>query len=49
MQFDAVAQSNSYAVKLYESLGFTVIGTVHGGFRHPAAGDVGLHVMFCPL
>ncbi|QPZ39002.1 GNAT family N-acetyltransferase [Paramicrobacterium chengjingii] len=49
MQFNAVAQTNSYAIRLYESLGFTVIGTIPGGFRHPVAGDVGLHIMFCPL
>ena len=49
MQFNAVAQTNSSAVRLYESLGFTVVGTVPGGFRHPVDGDVGLHVMFYPL
>ena len=49
MQFNAVAQTNSSAVRLYESLGFTVVGTVPGGFRHPVDGYVGLHVMFHPL
>jgi L-amino acid N-acyltransferase YncA len=49
MQFNAVAQTNTHAVRLYETLGFTVLGTVPGGFRHPIHGDVGLHVMFCPL
>ncbi|MDP9094617.1 MAG: GNAT family N-acetyltransferase [Actinomycetota bacterium] len=49
MQFNAVAQTNIYAIRLYESLGFAVLGTVPGGFRHPVHGDVGLHVMFCPL
>jgi len=49
MQFNAVAQTNSSAVRLYESVGFTVVGTVPGGFRHPVDGDVGLHVMFYPL
>ena len=49
MQFNAVAQTNTNAVWLYETLGFTVLGTVPGGFRHPLHGDVGLHVMFCPL
>ena len=49
MQFNAVAQTNTYALRLYETLGFTVLGTVPGGFRHPLHGDVGLHVMFCPL
>jgi GNAT superfamily N-acetyltransferase len=49
MQFNAVAQTNTRAVGLYEALGFSVIGTVPGGFRHPVHGDVGLHVMFCSL
>lgn len=49
MQFNAVAQSNTRAVRLYESLGFTVLGAVPGGFRHPVHGDIGLHLMFCSL
>jgi GNAT superfamily N-acetyltransferase len=49
MQFNAVAESNIHAVKLYQALGFAVVGTVPGGFRHPIHGDVGLHVMFRPL
>lgn len=43
--FNAVAETNVHAVRLYESLGFEVIATIPGGFRHPTAGDVGLHVM----
>ena len=49
MQFNAVAQTNTRALKLYGALGFTVLGTVPGGFRHPRYGDVGLLVMFCSL
>lgn len=49
MQFNAVAASNAPAVHLYESLGFTILGTVPGGFRHPRLGPVGLHLMFRPL
>lgn len=45
MQFNAVVESNTRAVRLYESLGFRVIGTVPEGFRHPSLGYVGLHVM----
>ncbi|MEU0696354.1 GNAT family N-acetyltransferase [Streptomyces niveus] len=45
MQFNAVVETNTYAVKLYESLGFTVLGTLPEGFRHPARGYVGLHIM----
>lgn len=49
MQFNAVVAGNTAAVGLYESLGFAVIGTVPGGFRHPVHGFVGLHVMYRPL
>ena len=49
MQFNAVAESNVGAVRLYTSIGFTIVGTAPGGFRHPTKGLVGLHVMFCPL
>ncbi|MFI5617742.1 GNAT family N-acetyltransferase [Streptomyces sp. NPDC051567] len=45
MQFNAVVETNTHAVKLYRSLGFEVLGTVPEGFRHPAEGYVGLHVM----
>jgi ribosomal protein S18 acetylase RimI-like enzyme len=45
MQFNAVAATNTAAVALYESLGFTIVGTVPEAFAHPAHGLVGLHVM----
>lgn len=45
MQFNAVVESNP-AVALYQRLGFEIIGTVPGAFRHPTLGPVGLHVMF---
>jgi GNAT superfamily N-acetyltransferase len=45
MQFNAVVATNTRAVRLYESLGFRVIGTVPEGFRHPRLGYVGLHIM----
>ena len=49
MQFNAVAASNETAVRVYERLGFTIVGTVPDAFEHPALGRVGLHVMHCPL
>lgn len=49
MQFNAVAASNVGAVKVYERLGFSVVGTVPGAFAHPTLGRVGLHVMYCPF
>lgn len=49
IQFNAVAASNVYAVQLYLDLGFDVIGTVPGGFRHPQQGFVDLLIMYRPL
>ncbi|WP_424215272.1 GNAT family N-acetyltransferase [Streptomyces sp. BI20] len=46
MQFNAVVETNTRAVGLYESLGFEVVGTLAEGFRHPREGYVGLHVMY---
>lgn len=45
MVFNAVVETNVHAVRLYESLGFRVLGTVPEGFHHPRHGYVGLHVM----
>lgn len=45
MQFNAVVESNTAAVRLYQTLGFQVIGTVPQAFNHPTLGLVGLHVM----
>lgn len=49
VQFNAVVESNHGAVKLYERLGFRIVGTVPGAFRHPELGRVGLHIMYCDL
>ena len=46
VQFNAVVETNERAVKLWRSLGFTVIGTVPEAFAHPAHGYVGLHIMY---
>lgn len=46
IQFNAVVESNSRAVHLWQSLGFEIIGTVPAAFDHPDHGLVGLHVMF---
>ncbi|MBF6332135.1 GNAT family N-acetyltransferase [Nocardia transvalensis] len=46
MQFNAVAESNHRAVDVYKRLGFEIVGTVPGAFRHPTLGRVGLYVMY---
>jgi L-amino acid N-acyltransferase YncA len=49
MQFNAVAETNTPAVALYRSLGFSIVGTVPEAFDHPEHGLVGLHVMHLRL
>ena len=46
MQFNAVVETNTAAVRLWKSLGFEVLTTVPEAFDHPEHGLVGLHIMF---
>ena len=46
MQFNAVVETNTSAVRLWESLGFEILTTVPEAFAHPDHGLVGLHIMF---
>lgn len=45
MQFNAVVETNAGAVRLWQTLGFHIIGTVPEAFEHATRGRVGLHVM----
>jgi len=45
MQFNAVVETNAGAVRLWQSLGFSILATVPEAFLHPRHGYVGLHVM----
>jgi GNAT superfamily N-acetyltransferase len=45
MQFNAVVATNTGAVALWRVLGFDIVGTVPGAFRHPVHGFVDLYVM----
>jgi L-amino acid N-acyltransferase YncA len=49
MQFNAVVASNAGAVRLWGSLGFTVVGTVPAAFDHPRLGPVPLLIMYRTL
>ena len=49
IQFNAVVETNTVAIALWESLGFQIVGTVPGAFRSRAHGRVGLHVMYLDL
>ena len=46
MQFNAVVSSNARAVKLWRSMGFEIMATLPGAFRHPSLGEIDAFVMF---
>jgi L-amino acid N-acyltransferase YncA len=46
MQFNAVVETNTTAVRLWQALGFEIVGTVPEGFRLPSGEYVGFHVMY---
>lgn len=46
MQFNAVVETNTSAVELWQDLGFQILGTVPEAFDSRSHGLVGLHVMF---
>ena len=49
IQFNAVVETNTAAVHLWQSLGFRIVGTVPGAFRSRSHGYVGMHVMYLDL
>ncbi len=49
IQFNAVVETNTAAVRLWHSLGFVTVGTVPGAFDSRAHGYVGLLVMYLDL
>jgi ribosomal protein S18 acetylase RimI-like enzyme len=49
MQFNFVVSTNEAAVKLWQRLGFTIVGTLPGAFRHSTRGFVDAYVMFRTL
>jgi L-amino acid N-acyltransferase YncA len=46
MQFNAVVETNTAAVRLWQSLGFQILTTIPEAFDHPRFGLVGLHIMY---
>lgn len=46
MQFNLVVSTNTRAVRLWQDMGFTIIGTIPAAFAHPTQGDVPAHVMW---
>lgn len=46
MQYNAVVSTNEGAVRLWQKLGFAIVGTLPKAFNHPAHGYVDAHVMY---
>jgi L-amino acid N-acyltransferase YncA len=49
MQFNFVVSTNAPALALWKSLGFAIVGTLPGAFRHRDLGYVDAHVMYRSL
>jgi L-amino acid N-acyltransferase YncA len=49
MQFNFVVSTNARAVRLWQTLGFRVVGTLPRAFRHGTLGEVDALVMFREL
>ena len=49
MQFNFVVSTNEPAVRLWQQLGFEIVGTLPGVFRHSRKGLVDAYVMFRSL
>ncbi len=45
MQFNFVVSTNTRAVALWQRCGFSIVGTIPGGFRHRTLGPVDVYVM----
>ncbi|PSL03446.1 GNAT family N-acetyltransferase [Cecembia rubra] len=49
MQFNIVVSTNTSAVKLWKSFGFSIIGTIPQAFRHQKLGLVDAYIMYKSL
>ena len=49
MQFNLVVSTNKIAVRLWQKLGFEIVGTLTGAFRHSEYGFVDAFVMYKKL
>jgi ribosomal protein S18 acetylase RimI-like enzyme len=46
MQFNMVISTNERAVRLWQAMGFAIVGRLPGAFAHPLHGEVDAFVMF---
>lgn len=46
MQYNLVVSTNTGAIRLWQRLGFAIVGTLPAAFRHPGHGDVDAYIMY---
>jgi ribosomal protein S18 acetylase RimI-like enzyme len=46
MQYNIVVSTNERAGRLWQAMGFAIVGRLPGAFAHPTHGDVDALVMF---
>ena len=46
MQYNCVVSTNERAVRLWQDMGFAIVGRLPGAFAHPTLGDVDAFVMY---
>lgn len=49
MQFNYVISTNPAAIRLWQNLGFEIVGTLRDAFHHPTKGYVNVYVMYRSL
>jgi ribosomal protein S18 acetylase RimI-like enzyme len=49
MQFNFVISTNTVAIRLWQDLGFNIVGTLPAAFHHPEKGYVDVYVMYRSL
>ena len=49
MQYNIVVSTNERAVRLWQAMGFAIVGRLPGAFAHPTHGDVDAFVMYQKL
>ena len=49
MQFNFVVKTNERAVRLWQKLGFAIVGHLPKAFLHPQLGYTDAYVMYCEL
>jgi L-amino acid N-acyltransferase YncA len=49
IQFNMIVSTNEPAIALWRKMGFEIIGTIPGGFRHLSKGFVDAYIMFKKL